>query len=263
MVLNETGTIIYFTALTPEGMAGIFSVPAAGGTATAIMSGGVLQFPFGLALSCDNATLIVVDLGSPDEETTMSAGALYSVPVSGGSPTRLTLTGVDLPTGIAYNADCSALYVAGHTADGRGAVFTVAPTGGAATAVVQGPPLMAPSDIHVDMNNVAYVVDHMAVGGAGRGVLFRITGGVATEAASGLALGTPGGVATTARGGSVIIPTRTAAGAGQLTIINAGNSMATQLAAPDLVDPAGIGVARMSGTFAVVDSEGGAIFRAQ
>jgi len=94
-------------------------------------------------------------------------------------------------------------------------------------------------------------------------VLFRITGGVATEAASGLALGTPGGVATTARGGSVIIPTRTAAGAGQLTIINAGNSMATQLAAPDLVDPAGIGVARMSGTFAVVDSEGGAIFRAQ
>ncbi|HUJ60948.1 MAG TPA: hypothetical protein VLX92_20735, partial [Kofleriaceae bacterium] len=111
----------------------------------------------------------------------------------------------------------------------------------------------------------AWVMDHLAAGQNGEGVLFAIPsdGSAATEVASDLRMGTPGGVSLTAGGGVAVIPSVDHDGNAQLTSIVIATGEMDQLAMPDLVDPAGLRTARRAGVFAVVDSEGGAIYRAE
>jgi hypothetical protein len=59
------------------------------------------------------------------------------------------------------------------------------------------------------------------------------------------------------------MPTRDLEGNGQLTTVNIATGERLDLAAPDLLDPAGLRTARKAGVFAVVDSEGSAIYRAE
>jgi hypothetical protein len=59
------------------------------------------------------------------------------------------------------------------------------------------------------------------------------------------------------------MPTRDADGNAQLTTVNIATGETLQLAAPDITDPAGLRSARKAGVFAVVDSEGSAIYRAE
>jgi hypothetical protein len=108
-------------------------------------------------------------------------------------------------------------------------------------------------------------MDHRAAGEHGEGVLFAIAadGSAPTEVASDLRMGTFGGVSLTAGGGTAVMPTLDADGRGQLTSVDIASGTVQQLAAPELVDPAGLRTARQAGVFAVVDSEGGAIYRAQ
>jgi hypothetical protein len=108
-------------------------------------------------------------------------------------------------------------------------------------------------------------MDHLADGAAGQGVLWAIPadGSAATEVASDLRMGTPGGVSLTAGGGTAVMPTRDADGAGQLTTVNIATGETIQLAAPEILDPAGLRTARKAGVFAVVDSEGSAIYSAR
>ena len=96
-------------------------------------------------------------------------------------------------------------------------------------------------------------------------MLFAIPadGSAATEVVSDLRMGTPGGVSLTAGGGTAVMPTRDADGNGQLTSVDIATGEKTQLAAPGMIDPAGLRTARKAGVFAVVDSEGGAIYRAE
>jgi len=109
-------------------------------------------------------------------------------------------------------------------------------------------------------------MDHRAFGAMDglEGVLWKIeANGTTTEVVADLAMGTPGGVSTTAGGAYAVMPTRDATGAGRLTIVQFSGGVRTELPAPMIKDPAGIRVARQAGVFAVVDSEGGAIFRAE
>ena len=137
--------------------------------------------------------------------------------------------------------------------------------GGAASTVWAGEPLSAPTGVHVDDAGVAWVMDHRAVGARGEGVLFAIPqdGSAATEVVSDLRMGTFGGVSLTAGGGVAVMPTVDADGRGQLTSVEIASGTVQQLATPELVDPAGLRTARAAGVFAVVDSEGGAIYRAE
>ena len=83
--------------------------------------------------------------------------------------------------------------------------------------------------------------------------------------ASGLALGTPGGLAFPAGGGRALIGSRDAAGASILTIVDATTMAVTTapFTGVALIDPGGLRSARSAGVFAIVDTEGAAIYRGQ
>ena len=209
-------------------------------------------------LACDGSKLYIADMGA-------DIGAIMSLPVSGGGLTDLGATNLVRPGGLAMGPDCKTLYATGRTEDGLPALFAIPTTGGAASIVWMGSPLVSPTGLHVDDQGVAWVMDHLAAGETGQGVLFAIPsdGSSADVVLDGLRMGTPGGVSLTAGGGVAVMPTLDPDGRGQLTSVDIASGEIKQLAAPDLVDPAGLRTARGAGVFAVVDSEGGAIYRAE
>jgi hypothetical protein len=143
-------------------------------------------------------------------------------------------------------------------------LFSLPIAGGAATVVKEGAPLMSPTGVHVDSDGVAWVLDHVAGGGAnGGGILYAIQpNGDTTEVVGDLALGTPGGVSLAAGGVTAVMPTVDEDGNGQLITANTSTNELGVVAAPAILDPAGIRTARDRGVFVIVDSEG-AIFRAE
>ncbi|HTH04556.1 MAG TPA: hypothetical protein VL916_01750, partial [Ilumatobacteraceae bacterium] len=232
---------------------------ARAGSSVAVMhAGDPLESPTGLLLSCDGKTLYLADIGGEN-------GALLSIGVTGGPLVDLYATGIVRPTGLAMGPDCGTIYATGRTEDGIAALFKISTTGGAASPVWIGEPLIAPSGVHVDADSVAWVMDHLAVGDAGEGVLFAIPsdGSTATPVISNLDMGTFGGVSLTAGGGVAVMPTIGPDGKGQLTSVDIKSGEMAQLSAPDMIDPSGLRTAREAAVFAVVDSEGGAIYRAE
>ena len=258
-VASLDGREFHFAAYDLEKQPALFRIAARGGsTAEKLAAGEPLESPLGLVLSCDGKTLYVADIGG-------DTGAVLAVATSGGAITDLAVTGIVRPGGLAMGPDCATLYATGRTARGLPALFTLSTMGGAASTVWAGEPLSAPTGVHVDDAGVAWVMDHRAVGARGEGVLFAIPqdGSAATEVVSDLRMGTFGGVSLTAGGGVAVMPTVDADGRGQLTSVEIASGTVQQLATPELVDPAGLRTARAAGVFAVVDSEGGAIYRAE
>lgn len=239
--------------------AGIYKVSSKpGSTAEVLASGDPLASPMGLVMSCDGKTLFVADMGN-------DAGAVYSLATGGGAPADLAASGIFRPAGLAMGPDCDTLFITGHTPEGKPALFSMPTAGGATTVVYSGDPLVSPTGLHVDDDGVAWVMDHLGEGAQGEGVLWAIPsdGSKCDEVASGLKMGTPGGVSLTAGGGTAVMPTTGADGKGQLTTVSIKTGERVDVAAPDMIDPAGLRTARKAGVFAVVDSEGGAIYRAE
>jgi len=267
-VVSPDGSEFYFAAYDADSNPAIYqSSSAIGSTAEKIASSDPLDLPMGLVMSCDGSTLYIADAGTgdgndgtPDDQE----GAIFSLPAGGGTLTALLSTGIVHPHGLAMGPDCDTLYITGWTPDGLPALFTLKP-GGAPQLLHSGAPLTAPTGLHVDKDGVAWVMDHLAVGSAGEGVLFAIPsdGGAVTEVASNLRMGTPGGVSLVAGGGTAVMPTLDASGKGQLTAVDIATGETTQIPATDMLEPAGLRTAREAGVFAVVDAEGGAIYRAE
>jgi len=258
-VASLDGREFYFAAYDTEKQPALFRTASAGGaTAEKMATGDPLESPLGLVLSCDGKTLYVADIGG-------EAGAVLSIGTSGGSIADLAVTGIVRPGGLAMGPDCKTLFATGRTEDGMPALFKIGTSGGAAMPVWVGEPLMSPTGLHVDADGVAWVMDHRAAGEHGEGVLFAIPqdGSAANEVVSDLRMGTFGGVSLTAGGGTAVMPTIDADGHGQLTSVEIASGMMQQLATPELIDPSGLRTARKAGVFAVVDSEGGAIYRAE
>jgi DNA-binding beta-propeller fold protein YncE len=259
-VSSPDGTTFYFAAYLTDAdktPAVMQTASDAGSTAAALAMGDPLALPIGLVLSCDGATAYVADMGGDGE------GAVFATPTDGGALTDLAATGLVWPGGIAMGPDCKTLYLTGRTADGHPGVFAMSIDGGAATTIFAGAPLVSPTGLPVDQQGVAWVMDHLAVGNDGEGVLFSVDGSGAMEIASDLRMGTPGGVSLTAGGGTAVIPTVDHDGHAQLTAVNVDSGERSDLAVPAMMDPAGLRTARGAGVFAVVDSEGGAIYRAE
>ncbi len=258
-VASLDGREFYFAAYDTEKMPAVFRTSArAGSTAEKLAAGEPLESPLGLVLSCDGKALYVADIGG-------EAGAVLSVSVSGGAIADLAVTGIVRPGGLAMGPDCATLFATGRTDDGMPALFKISTAGGAAMPVWIGDPLRSPTGLHVDADGVAWVMDHRAVGDKGEGVLFAIPqdGSAANQVISDLRMGTFGGVSLTAGGGVAVMPTLDADGRGQLTSVELASGVIQQLATPELIDPAGLRTARAAGVFALVDSEGGAIYSAQ
>jgi hypothetical protein len=259
-VSSPDGKTFYFAARDEQLEPAIFMTSSEPGSAPEVLAvSAPLDMPIGLVMSCDGSTLYIGDIGS-------EAGAILSLGTTPGSTVAdLGVTGVLRPAGLAMAKDCKTLYLTGRTDAGEPALFSVPIEGGAATVVYKGEPLVAPSGLHIDNDGVSWVMDNRAHGAEGEGVLFAIPsdGSAATEVASALRMGTPGGVSLTAGGGTAVMPTRDEDGAGQLTSVNIATGEKTQLAAPTMIDPAGLRTARKASVFAIVDSEGGAIYRAE
>jgi len=259
-VASPDGKTFYFAAHDETNEPAIFRTSSEpGSTPEVIALGAPLDMPIGLVMSCDGETLYIADMGS-------EAGAVLTLPTKLGSAvTDLGATGIDRPGGLAMAKDCETLFATGRADTGEPALFSIPAAGGAANVVWKGEPLVAPSGLHIDNDYVAWVMDNRAHGENGEGVLFAIPrdGSAANEVASDLRMGTPGGVSLTAGGGTAVMPTRDASGNAQLTSVNIKTGEAVQLPAPGMLDPAGLRTAREAGVFAVVDSEGGAIYRAE
>ena len=258
-VASPDGKTFYFAAYDDLLEPAIFSTPSDGSAgATAIALGDPLANPIGLVMSCDGNDLYIADLGH-------ESGAILSVSSGGGTASDLGASAIIAPGGLAMGPDCKTLYVTGHTTDGRPALFSLPTGGGAASIVFAGLPLVSPTGLHVDDKGVAWMMDHLAAGDSGEGVLFAIPsdGSSATEVVSNLHMGTPGGVSLTAGGGTAVMPTHDAQGHAQLTTVDIATGEMSQLAIPNMVDPAGVRTARNAGVMVVVDSEAGAIYRAQ
>ena len=258
-VASPDGRTFYFAAWDLDKQPTLFQVSSEPDSAPKpLAAGDPLEAPLGLVMSCDGSTLYVADMGG-------DVGALLAVSTAGGPAAALEATGLTRPGGLAMGPDCKSLFATGRLDDGTPALFQVPIGGGAARIVYQGAPLVSPTGLHVDSQGVAWVMDHIAQGAQGEGVLFAIPsdGSKATEVMSSLRMGTPGGVSLTAGGGTAVMPTRDENGAAQLTSVDIATGAVTQLPTPDMADPAGLRTARKAGVFVVVDSEAGTIYRAE
>ena len=263
-VSSPDGKTFYFAAYDDEKNPAIFQTSSApGSTAEILAVGAPLASPMGLVLSCDGKTLYIADLAATNADDSQ-IGAVFSLSTSAGEVTDLG-GGINRPAGLAMNKDCKTLHVTGRSAEGQPGLFTMSTEGGTASAIYTGDPLVSPTGLHVDTDGVAWVMDHRAAGAGGEGVLWAIPrdGSRADEVASDLRMGTPGGVSLTAGGGTAVMPTRDRDGNAQLTTVDIATGETIQLAAPEMIDPAGLRTARKAGVFAVVDSEGSAIYRAE
>ena len=259
-VASPDGKTFYFAARDELNEPAIFRVSSEPGSTAEVMAvGAPLDMPINLVLSCDGETLYIADLGS-------ELGSVLSLPTKlGGAVSDLGAGGIVRPGGLAMAKDCKTLFASGRTDIGEPALFAIPAAGGSAEIVYKGDPLVSPTGLFIDNDNVTWLLDHRAHGDSGEGVLFAIPrdGSAATPVVSNLRLGTPGGCSLTAGGGTAVMPTRDESGNAQLTSVNIKTGEMAQLTAPDMIDPAGLRTAREAGVFAVVDSEGGAIYRAE
>lgn len=271
-VVSPDGTMIYFSAHDTlstdiESDAAIFSVAAMGGAPQLLHSGPPLEDPSGLVLSCDGSTLYIADLGyqvddAADEEDS-DKSPLYTMDVGTGNLSAFNAAGIGETAGLAFNTDCSTLYVTGYTDMGMPALFTVDPAGGSASVVASGDPLESPSGVYVDVDNIAWVMDHRNSNEVG-GILWAIDeGGTASEVVTDLRISEPAGVSLVAGGRIAVIPSRDADGASQLITVDTEDMTMTTVQATDMVEPAGIRTAIGAQVMAVVDTDGDAIFRAE
>lgn len=173
---DPDGNQFYFTAMSTRG-AGVFRVPAAGGTVVTLTVGLPLTTPVGLAVSTDGQTLYLADTQAAIADTlaVTKTGALFSLPSSGGAPTPIAGTAHTAPRGLTVvkENNVDVIYFTGSAPeDGQPAVMKIPATGGALTVIDKGDGLVEPVGIAVSKAGAIYVADQ-AASGNGFGTLFR------------------------------------------------------------------------------------------
>jgi sugar lactone lactonase YvrE len=262
VAVSPDGETFYVAAYDEKQTPGIFAVDVAAKAVEAIHLGEPLLYPSDIATSCDGDKLFVADMGlSPAAYDigggdiampTQEKGGLYTLDPDGGAPASLDASGLSRAAGVVVSADCKTLYVSGWTDMNEPAVFTVPTTGGVAKVLHQGAPLVSPTGIHVDADNVAWVMDHAARGDQGQGSLFAIgTDGKATQVASGLGMGRHGGVSLAPGGLTAVIPASNGEGKAFLVTANTSTGEQKIVDAPDLQFPTGVAAARNAPVMAV------------
>jgi DNA-binding beta-propeller fold protein YncE len=271
-VATPDGSTFYFSAYdtnstNQESTASIFRVPANGGAVEVVVGGPPLGDPSGLLMSCDGTTLYIADLSFQSQDAAdaedQDKSALFTLDLATGQLSALASTGIGEAAGLAFDTDCTTLYVTGYDENRAPALFTLQPEGGQANALASGAPLESPSGVYVDQDNIAWVMDHRDSAPLG-GMLWAIDdAGTVTEVIGDLAISEPAGVSLVAGGRIAVIPARDANGAGQLITVDTVTGDQTIVAAPAILEPAGIRTAIAAPVMAVVDTDGDAIFKAE
>lgn len=264
-VASLDGATFFFSAYTDEAAPrpGIFSVPSGGGDVTLLAGGSPLEAPPGLLLSRDGSKLYAADVSVPVGELEDGQSLLYTIDTSGGALSALAIEGVREVAGLALGPEeDETIYLTGYNLDGEPALFTVPATGGSATEVAAGAPFESPSGVYVSDDQVSWVMDHRPSHGLG-GILWAVTPeGETSEVVANLGLAARAGVSLVAGGGTAVIPNYTEDEGGQLLTVNIASGEQT-IVQSTMKDPAGIRTAREAARFAVVDSDGNAIYSAQ
>ena len=230
---DPDGNTFYFTAMSAQG-AGVFSVPATGGTAVTLTVGAPLTVPVGLAVGTNGQTIYVADSGAVIASTASvtGTGAIFSLPSSGGLPTLITGTAQTTPRGLTVvkenNVDM--IYFTGSAPeDGQPAVMKIPASGGTLTVLEKGGQLVAPVGIAVNKNGVLYVTDQAAAGN-GLGRLYKFNphahnarNNHAELLADRVRMGNPAGITLTLDESLLLVSSLdTVAGTSQVLVVNTG-----------------------------------------
>jgi DNA-binding beta-propeller fold protein YncE len=187
---DPKGEKVYFTAIAADGTPAVFVSAATGGGVTKLASGAPLVAPFGIAISGDGQTLFVADSGADNGEDE-DKGAIFTLPIGGGTPAVLAGTEKTQPRGLEVLG--STVYFTGRDGEDRVGVMKTGVAGGGRTAVAVGEPFQAPSGIALADDGTIYVAD--ARSGAGSAVYRIANGGTPEVFKDGVGLGYPAGVA--------------------------------------------------------------------
>jgi sugar lactone lactonase YvrE len=174
---------------------GIYKVSAVGGAVTKLAQGAPLVAPFGITISDDGQTLFIADSGADTSED-RSDGKVFTMGVSGGTPSALAGTDGLAPGGVEVAGD--SLYITGRR-DGKAGLFKTGLGGGAIVPVAVGDAFSDPGGVAVTKNGDAYVVDTGSVThGQSLASVVKVGADGHTEVVvDGLSVGHPAGIALT------------------------------------------------------------------
>ncbi len=188
---DPKGENVYFTALTAEDVPAVFVSPAGGGTPKILHQGAPLSAPFSIAISEDGKTLFIADGNAEVVAGGDENGAVFTLPVGGGTPAVFGGSGGKSPRGIEVAGEF--VYYTGKF-EGRAGVYKAPLAGGDPVTLTSGEPIREPSGITVTKKGDVYFVDAFADNAAGAAVL-KVEGGKAVVVKSGFAVGHPAGLA--------------------------------------------------------------------
>ena len=194
---SPDGDLVYFTALSdgPDGpVPAVFKVAAAGGEPQIVAAGGTLEGPVGIGISLDGSQLFIAD---PATTTNGGQGSILAVDVASGSVRSLSGAEGHAPTGLGVTEvdTIEYIYFTGQTKGGVPGLFRITPEGGAAEAIHEGSPLVAPASVSVDAQGRAFVVD--ALGSGALASVFVVAEGEVRTLAQDIGVGFPAGIALT------------------------------------------------------------------
>lgn len=196
--LSPGGEDVYYLALGRDDdgdqVPGVFHVPAAGGAPATLALGDPLEAPAGLDITIDGSRLVIADVSALDDDE--RAGALLSLPVSGGAPSALAGTEGYAPAGVVVavvDGEERAYFTGRDPSTSEAGVFMTSVEGGSVQSVAQGAPFASPGGIAVNQAGVVYVVDGDPSDPAAR--VLQVEGGAAEVLLTGIGVGYPAGIA--------------------------------------------------------------------
>lgn len=272
---NAGGTVVYFTAYAADGSPGVFraTIPAAGmppATPTAVVTGMGLEFPVGIALSHDDSTIYVADQ-TADRGMQAGAGAIFSLPATGGTPAILNVgTALIQPVSVTVTFDGNDLLIGGQEevtdammeVTRRRAIFRVSRGGGTAMVVTDN--VVDPSGLSQASTGV-FLVHDVRRGGARSASAVTVGPAGVGNFAVGLVTNYPAGLGFSVDGRFALFSGADPnVGPGMLTFSGGdGMAMASAELSAGMQTPLGLHRARMVDSWAVADegaNETGQIF---
>jgi DNA-binding beta-propeller fold protein YncE len=184
-----TGHNIYFTAIGANGP-GVFQVAASGGPITQLFAGAPFVSPMSIAISSDGATLFVSDIGA--QTGNADGGAIFALPVGGGTPTDMGEADGMVPRGLEVAGDI--LYFTGTSSDRQPGVFAMNVAGGPVSTIAKGMPFQSPSGVTVDKAGNLYVVDAASTNSQHASIYKLPMSGTPTVFVDNIAVGYPAGI---------------------------------------------------------------------
>jgi sugar lactone lactonase YvrE len=264
---SPDGKDIYFIAfamqpdednIKMERVPAIYKVAATGGAPTKLFAGDPLQSPFGITVSDDGQTLFIADSSADGSAgvSDRSDGRVFSMPVTGGTPTSLAGTEGIVPAAVEVSGQT--LYVTGRK-DGVPGLFKTGIGGGAVSPVAVGGVFSDPGGVAVSPDGIAYVVDTgSATGSQALASVIKVSADGTTEVIlEGIAVGHPAGIALVSDGSAVLVSgLDSAEGTDRVFRLDLGDRSVRTMSATigEFAESAGLHRARNAEVFAWADS---------